>query len=302
MKLSVIIPVYNVEATLDKCVASIVACTLQEMEVILVNDGSTDRSNILCNQWKSKDTRIKVIQKSNGGLSDTRNAGIEISTGEYLTFVDSDDYLADHTLESLMEIVSQHPEYDLIEYPINQYEGASNEQLLSFPDKKYTSVSQYWYETKAYTHSYAVNKIYRRKLFQKIRYPIGKVFEDIYTLPYLLEASKIVATCSKGLYHYCYNKQGISSQAGPHEWQMLLDAHIQIAKMPLFSAYNNPQYYLHLANIQIFTNELSNTLPIIEYRPYYNIRNLKSIILYIIGIKNLCKLNRLYRKFIKRHS
>ena len=300
MKLSVIIPVYNVEATLDRCVASVVACTLQGMEIILVNDGSTDQSGALCEQWKQKDSRIKVIHKKNGGLSDARNAGIEAATGEYLTFVDSDDYLGTGTLESLVNIATQHPEYDLIEYPINQHEGAPHEQLLTFADKAYTDISQYWYETKAYTHAYAHNKVYRRALFREVRYPVGKVFEDIYTLPHLLKAATIVATCSCGLYHYCYNQQGITSQAGARELQMLLDAHVQITRMPAFTAYNDPHYYLHLVNIQISANEFSGIAPVIEDRPYYDRRNLKSVILHLIGIKKLCTLNRLYRKIVKR--
>lgn len=302
MKLSVIIPVYNAEATLDRCVASVLAYPSQEMELILVNDGSTDKSGVLCEEWEKTDQRTKVVNKENGGLSDARNAGIEVAAGEYLAFVDSDDYLADNTLECLMEVIAQHPEYDLIEYPINQNEGASNEHLLSFPDKVYADVSKYWYETKAYLHSYACNKVYRRKLFQEVRYPVGKVFEDIYTLPYLLETATIVATCSKGLYHYCYNKHGISSQAGGREWQMLLDAHLQIAEMPAFTAYNDSQYYFHLVNIQLLTNELTGAAPVIADCPYCSVRNLKSIILYIFGIKKLCNLNRLYRKFIKRRS
>ena len=300
MKLSIIIPVYNVEATLDRCVASVVACTLQEMEIILINDGSTDKSGAMCEQWKQKDPRIKVMHKNNGGLSDARNAGIEAAMGEYLTFVDSDDYLADGTLESLTDIATQHPEYDLIEYPINQFEGAPDEMLLTFANKVYTNISQYWYETKAYAHSYAVNKVYRRKLFHEVRYPVGKVFEDIHTLPHLLKAATIVATCSCGLYHYCYNKQGITSQAGARELQMLLDAHIQITHMPTFTAYNDAEYYQHLVNIQISANEFSGISPVIEYRPYYDIRNIKSVILRLIGIKKLCTLNRLFRKIVKR--
>lgn len=300
MKLSVIIPVYNVEATLDRCVASVVACTLQDMEIILVDDGSPDRSGIMCEQWKEKDTRIKVIHKENGGLSDARNAGIETAMGEYFTFVDSDDYLADGTLESLMDMVAQHPEYDLVEYPINQHEGASNEQLLTFPDKAYTDVGQYWYETKAYTHTYAHNKVYRKELFREVRYPVGKVFEDVYTMPHLLKTATVVATCSCGLYHYCHNERGITAQAGARELLMLLDAHIQITKMPAFTAYNDPQYYFHLVNIQISANEFSGVSPVIKDCPYYDPGNVKSVILHLIGIKKLCKLNRLFRKIVKR--
>ena len=300
MKLSIIIPVYNVEATLDRCVASVVACTLQDMDIILVDDGSPDKSGMLCDQWAMKDARIKVIHKSNGGLSDARNHGIEAAMGDYLTFVDSDDYLADGTLERLMAVAGHHPEYDLIEYPINQFEGASNEHLLTFPDRVYTDISQYWYEAKVYAHSYAVNKVYRRELFRTVRYPVSKVFEDVYTLPHLLKAAAVVATCSVGLYHYCYNQRGITSTAGAQELLLLLNAHLQITQMPAFTAYSDPQYYLHLVNIQISANEFSGVPPILEDRPYYDIRNLKSIILRLIGIKKLCTLNRLFRKIVKR--
>ena len=300
MKLSVIIPVYNVEATLDRCVASVVACTWQAMEIILVDDGSPDQCGAICDEWGSKDLRVKVIHKRNGGLSDARNAGIEASTGDYLTFVDSDDYLAKGTLESLMAVAAQHPEYDLIEYPINQHEGAPHEQLLTFADKAYTDVSLYWYETQAYTHTYAHNKVYRRALFREVRYPVGKVFEDVYTLPLLLKAATTVATCSCGLYHYCHNQQGITAKAGARELQMLLDAHVLITRMPAFTAYNDPQYYQHLVNIQISANEFSGIPPVIEDRPYYDIQNLKSVILRLIGIKRLCTLNRHYRKIVKR--
>lgn len=302
MRLSVVIPVYNVEKTLDRCLSSVVACALRDMEIILVDDGSTDQSGVLCDKWKDMDSRVRVIHKSNGGLSDARNFGIEEAVGEYITFVDSDDYLADYTLEALMEVAGQHPEYDLIEYPISQFEGASKEQLLTFPDRAYTDVSRYWYETKAYTHSYAHNKVYRIGLFRKVRYPVGKVFEDIYTLPRLLMEASVVATCSKGLYHYVYNQHGITATAGARECQMLLDAHVQIADMPMFTAYNDSRYYLHLVDIQIYANELSGIPPVIADCPNYDRRKLKSILLYLLGIRNLCKLNRAFRRLVKRHS
>ena len=300
MTVSIIIPVYNVEATLDRCVASVQACPLRNLEIILVDDGSTDRSADLCEHWRQKDPRISVVHKPNGGLSDARNAGIDAATGDYITFADSDDYLADGTLQQLAELAATHPEYDMIEYPINQREGSPAEQLLSFADRVYTDASQYWYETQAYLHTYAVNKFYRRALFRDVRFPVGRVFEDAYTLPRLLQAATVVATTSRGLYHYCYNQQGITAQARASEQMMLLDAHMQTTRMPRFSAYNDARYYLHLADIQIYANELSGVSPVLADRPYYDIRNPKSIILHFIGIKKLCKINRLFRKLAKR--
>jgi glycosyltransferase involved in cell wall biosynthesis len=91
--LSVIIPVYNVEGTLDRCVLSVTGQTFESLEIILVDDGSPDSCPLLCDGWAHRDSRIKVIHKKNGGLSSARNAGLDIATGEWVTFVDSDDWL-----------------------------------------------------------------------------------------------------------------------------------------------------------------------------------------------------------------
>ena len=92
-KLSIIVPVYKVEAFLDKCIESILAQTYKEYELILVDDGSPDRCGDMCEEWAKKDKRIRVVHKENGGLSDARNAGIDVAQGDYIGFVDSDDYI-----------------------------------------------------------------------------------------------------------------------------------------------------------------------------------------------------------------
>ena len=105
MKLSIIIPVYNVEQYLHSCVQSVITQTYQDLQVILVNDGSTDSSGVLCDQLAQQDSRIQVVHKTNGGLSDARNAGLRVATGEYVAFLDSDDvYLLNDGLEQLMAL------------------------------------------------------------------------------------------------------------------------------------------------------------------------------------------------------
>ena len=101
MVISVIVPVYNVEKYLTNCVNSIIKQTYEELEIILINDGSSDNSGIICDDFSKKDNRIKVIHKENGGLSDARNVGIDIATGELITFIDSDDYISKNMLEKL---------------------------------------------------------------------------------------------------------------------------------------------------------------------------------------------------------
>ena len=132
MKLSVIIPVYRADATLKRCVESVLSQGCESMEVILVDDGSPDDCPRQCDDWAQRDARIRTIHKANGGLSDARNAGLEIATGDYLTFVDADDYLAPNTYQQLMKQLCESPETDLLEYPAYIRYGASDQHRLTF--------------------------------------------------------------------------------------------------------------------------------------------------------------------------
>ena len=110
-KVSIIIPIYKVEKYLDECVNSVVKQTYNDLEIILVDDGSPDACPSMCDEWEIIDDRIKVIHKENGGLSDARNAGIKVMTGDYVLFVDSDDYLASNMVEELLKKAKQHDCY-----------------------------------------------------------------------------------------------------------------------------------------------------------------------------------------------
>ena len=105
--ISVIVPVYNVAAYLDRCVKSIVNQTYADLEIILVDDGSPDQCGTMCDNWAMKDKRIKVVHKENGGLSDARNAGIEVASGDYIGFVDSDDWIEPDMYQDLLEAVER---------------------------------------------------------------------------------------------------------------------------------------------------------------------------------------------------
>lgn len=300
MILTVVIPVYQSEDTLCRCVESVMRQDVDSMEVILVDDGSTDGSPSLCDKWSTQDRRIHVVHRPNGGLSAARNTGIEIAQGRYITFVDADDYLDDSTFSVLLDLCKIHPEYDIVEYPALLFEGASKSQILSFPDTAYTSIKAYWDTTKAYSHTYACNKLFKTSLFKHIRFPEGRVFEDIYTFPLLLQEATVVATCQSGLYHYCYNPKGITNKAGATEWRMLLDAHLRIVKMPIFQPLSE-DYCVELLNIQIYTNELTGDSPRIPPLHFHSVRTLKIILYQVIGIKALCKINRIFRTMVKRH-
>ena len=201
MKLSIIIPVYQVEQTLRRCIDSVLSQSFSDWEMILVDDGSTDESPKICDEYVKNYDKIHVIHKQNGGLSDARNVGIEHAKGTYITFVDSDDYLGDDTLKKVMRLMEIHPDYDILEYPIYEhFTLMDNEHQLLFDNHEYTDIKEYWHEEKAYTHTYACNKIYRKELFRNVRFPVGKLFEDVYTFPLLLKEAKMVATTAQGMY------------------------------------------------------------------------------------------------------
>lgn len=211
MLFSVIIPVYNVEMTLDRCVESVLNQGLSDMEVILVDDGSPDGCPAKCDEWARKDSRIKVVHKANGGLSDARNAGIEIAKGEYITFVDSDDWVLPDTYKPLLTWLELRGSCDILEFPVEQ--ESSTRLSLKIDNGVFSSAKEYWEGTMAWNHTYACNKIYRRTLFDEVRFPVGKVFEDVWTLPLLLEKNPQVATLSLGGYHYTWNEKGIACVA-----------------------------------------------------------------------------------------
>ena len=302
MKLSIIIPVYRVETTLNRCVESVVAQDFDDFELILVDDGSTDNCPQMCDDWAVKDQRIKVIHKTNGGLSDARNAGIDIAQGDYLTFIDSDDYIAAHTLAPLMQKLSDRPDIDILEYPVFVFYGSSKQHKLAFDgDTTYHDMDDYWYKGQAYQHSYAWNKIYRAGLFQEVRFPKGILFEDMHTLPRLLKEVKTVMTTGLGLYYYCMNDSGITATADGNALRMLLEPHVEIIKNSQRQDRDFQTYYLHVLNIQMDVYELTGDDPILPRRPlkpeyFKGVQKLKVITVNKLGIKNICKLNKTIHK------
>ena len=296
MRLSIIIPIYNVEDTLQRCLESVLTQTDERMEVVLIDDGSTDSSGQIAEEMAATKGNCRLIHQTNKGLSAARNAGIAVAKGDYLTFVDSDDFVAEGTYDALLAVLSAHPDYDILEYPALLYYGSRTKQrLLSFTDTTIGSIRDYWLGG-AHLHSYACNKLFRRKLFTEIRFPEGKVFEDVYTYPYLLQRARVVATTSVGLYYYCQNDKGITAQAGGKELNDLLEAHLK--HLNLWGELT-PAYYQALVNIQIDVYEATHAAPILPVLPYKG--TLKLFILHLIGLKRLCQLNQFIHRMMRRN-
>ena len=175
---SVIVPVYNTEKYLEKCVETIRAQDYQPIEIVLVDDGSPDRSGELCDKLARTDSRIQVIHKENGGLSSSRNAGIDVAKGEYLCFIDSDDYISTDYISTMMQMVNRHHadlvKVDFVEVFTRDYtqiDSAQSEVVFEG-----TNIEEAFLDLKIDS---ACVFLYKRSLIGEIRFPEGKTSEDI---------------------------------------------------------------------------------------------------------------------------
>ena len=207
--LSVIIPVYNTLSTLKRCVDSVMSQNVPDMEVILVDDGSTDGSSHLCDTLASVHDCIRVIHRVNGGLSAARNTGIRAARGEWLSFIDSDDEFAPDTLAVNLETAQSDERISLIEFPVTVHYGSPLSYNIDFEPCTISGdrVFGHWIHTEGYMHCYACNKIYRSTLFDRISFPEGESFEDAAVCPSIIRKCSAVAYSDRGRYLY-YSSAG----------------------------------------------------------------------------------------------
>ena len=210
--LSVIVPVFNTAGTLERCVRSILSQQVDGLELILVDDGSTDASPALCDEFSGADARVRVIHRPNGGLSAARNSGIDAAKGTWIAFVDSDDELAPDTLSANLELATA--DVDLVEFPVSVHYGAPNCYQLDFEPRTISGdfVFKHWIKSGGYNHCYAWNKIYRATLFEGIRFPEGENFEDAAICPSIIRKCRAVTYSDRGRYLYYSSGGSITRQ------------------------------------------------------------------------------------------
>ena len=202
---SVIIPIYNVEKYIVKCVQSVINQSYKQLEILLIDDGSTDSSGEICDTLLVEDSRIKVFHKENGGLSSARNYGIEQATGDYITFIDSDDYVHINFIESLLDLIIQfESELSFLEMGLVDEFGNFLKKPISKVERGSLDTSQALWEMclNKKTGVSACSKLYKRELFDQIRFPEGKIFEDIATIPYVMANAKRVSFSTDRMYYY----------------------------------------------------------------------------------------------------
>ena len=199
-KISVIVPIYNIEEYVETCIESILNQTFKDFEVILVDDGSTDNSLNIGRKYEKYDNRIKVIHKKNGGLSDARNVGIDKACGEYLCFIDGDDFIAIDTLENMYNLIlknnSQIAICNMVRYYGDEdidvfYKPSEKEKILEGNDR-----------FKTLEQPSVCNKMFKSDLFYGVKFPYGKFYEDTFVYHELVMKAKSVVLTGRDSYYY----------------------------------------------------------------------------------------------------
>lgn len=212
--ISVIVPVYNVEKYLSRCLNSLINQTYEKLEIILIDDGSTDQSGCLCDEYSRKDKRIKVFHKKNGGLSSARNLGLKYASGNYISFVDSDDWLMLDTYEYMMKLICE-KQADVVQCGFcrtnkNIKVPKIKEQIKEYYNK---DVEQYYMKYSTKTGSYSVWKfLYKKELIEEIKFREGKINEDIdFNYKVLSKCKKLIVSNQT---KYFYFQEGNSLSTG----------------------------------------------------------------------------------------
>lgn len=283
--ISVIIPVYNVEQYLDRCINSILNQSYNKLEIILVNDGSTDNSKDICLKYQSIDKRIKVINQSNGGLSKARNAGINYSVGKYICFIDSDDFIH----KDMINILYNNLIKTKSDISVCSFEKVYKEK----EDLKVTSNYMEYYNPNFYDNLFndlkvetiiACNKLYKKSLFNGLLYRENKFHEDEFIIHHILKkVNKIVYDKNK-LYYYFQRENSITNNYSIKNLDVIeaLEDRIQF-----FKEQNLNKYYD--LTLKVYANTLMYHYGVINN----NIRNYK-----IIKINLRSKFNNVYKKVI----
>lgn len=270
---SVVVPVYKVEKYIHKCIKSVFDQTYGNLEIILVDDGSPDTCPIICDEYAKKDERVKVIHKENGGLSDARNAGIDIATGDFIAFIDSDDYVAPNMIQTLLELaIDKQADIAACNYcrvfpdgkVINRETGVSLTEMSNIEALEDIFLSPSYCEVMTW------NKLYSRSLFNQnmIRFPKGKIHEDNFTTYKLFYDAKKIVYTDTVLYYYVQRDDSIMGTQFNIQRLNLLEAveqtkgFVETHHLPLDRQVENYEImmYFNVLNSMVYCDERDTIL------------------------------------------
>ncbi|MCL1981714.1 MAG: glycosyltransferase family 2 protein [Clostridiales bacterium] len=225
MLISVIVPVYNVAPYLPKCIDSILAQVHHDLEIILIDDGSEDNSGTICDEYAKKDQRIQVIHQANGGQSSARNVGLDIATGDYIAFIDSDDFIMPNMFSAMLAAMERE-DADLAICGVQLVNESGREVVWKNEQQVKDGVMDSGQALRAMTQSawYRTppNKLHKYSLWRDIRFPLGRIHEDEFSAHYILDKCKKVVVLEDKFYIYLVRSKG--STISVYSEKRLIDA------------------------------------------------------------------------------
>lgn len=261
--ISVIVPVYRVEEYLEKCVDSILSQTYSNLELILVDDGSPDRSGEICDAYAKRDCRVRVIHKENGGLSSARNAGLDAARGDFVAFVDSDDWIVPDTYEAMMAAAEK---YQVRLVCAGRYDVVGSIQEIGLCPEREEVISGQLLAGRIFrwdhVDSAAVDKLYGRELFEGIRYPVGKLSEDVPVTWRIAVRAGRAALIPKPVYCYFHRPNSITTTVSVsdktfHNVQHIEEIHSEILQS--FPELEPDVHYFHVMSLVYVLQTLALT-------------------------------------------
>lgn len=275
---SVIVPIYNMREYLPTCIESLLLQTWPDLEIILIDDGSTDGSAQLCDEYAARDSRVVVLHKANGGVSSARNAALDVMRGEFVCFVDPDDFVAIDMVEKLL-LEQRRTNADIIIFGYKLFWNDSFCMDVTYTKANEPSLKDIFSSllTDENISNYSCNKFYRSRLFAEIRYPVGKIYEDISTIYRVLALSVKTVVLSEVLYFY---RQRVGSLSKNPRLESLVDQICAIRERNLYISERFPELIgLATANELKFSivnyNQISKAFGYKRESLYFFYRNIR---------------------------
>ena len=213
-RISIIVPVYNIAGYVTRCIDSIVTQRYSNIQILVVNDGSSENSLEIIEKKYAANNRIKIINKPNGGLSSARNTGLRLATGDYILFVDGDDWIEENTLEILVETLRKNGGADIVEFGYATTNGHDMLKTIRFAESKIIGakniLSEFFYGT--LITDIACNKLFAKKLFDGLQFDEGEIHEDCRIMPKILSKSKEIIIIESVLYFYFQRADSITGE------------------------------------------------------------------------------------------
>ena len=281
MLVSIIVPVYNIDKYIDRCVQSIINQTYKELEIILIDDGSSDNSGTLCDIWKKKDKRIKVIHKTNGGAADARNMGIKQSKGELLSFIDGDDEVDKTMYEKLVNAMIRN------QTDISMCRMEKIEKTRTYPTRRFLKILE---EEMVFSGKDAMRyllqdridcspclRVYKRKLWDDLMFPVGNTNEDFAVLYKVFNSANSIVYIPEILYHYYYRENSVTSAKFSEKQFDKIDNSLEMVEYVQKNASElimEARYYLVLQSTYLLKKICLDRMEQLYEQRYYQMRNI----------------------------